>query len=111
MRNFLGALKSKSNRDVIAFLVPIVTAIAAGLWAVVTYFVPGHTERLAAPAQAVVTSSPANVSPARSTASDGSALPTVEKPVAATVSANNGVAIGGDVANSTITVSGRQAGK
>jgi len=103
MRKLVSAMKNKSTRDTITFLVPIVTAVVAGIWAVVTYFVPGHADRQAVP-PAIVQTPPANSASMGPQATVPSA-PLATPAAPANVSANNGIAIGGNVANSTITVS------
>jgi len=99
-------MMNKTTRDTITILVPIVSAILAAIWAVITYFVPGHADRPVDPPVAVQVATPAKGNSSGLLANTAGAPQAAELSASASnVSANNGVAIGGDVSNSTITVS------
>lgn len=89
--------KTKSLSDVLITLFPILAAIAAGVWTVVTYFVPKPSETPAI-AQNNMTSSPRADKPASPDRHDVPTPPSVS-------ATKNGIAIGGNVGNSTISVS------
>ena len=88
-------MRSSKLRAFATVWLPVISAIAAAIWTVVTYFVPGHANDK--PSVAV---SPA-ASPAATSSASRSSDPVAP---ASSVSATNGVAIGGNVDNSTITV-------
>ena len=97
MRSVLDTLKLKSTRDLILLLFPIVSAAAAAIWTVITFFVPAQPHPSAnPPPKAEATSAAPTPAP---TSAPMIAAPTPN------VSAEGGVAVGGSVSNSTITVS------
>jgi hypothetical protein len=93
-------MSSRKLRSAVTFWFPLLAAVAAAGWTVVTYFVPSSaTER--APAASHSPPLAASVEPAASSL----APPAIAAGQAApAVSATNGVAVGGNVDNSTISV-------
>ena len=100
MRSMLDTLKLKSTRDLILLLFPIVSAAAAAIWTVITFFVPAQPHPAANPSPKTEATSPAPTpAPTPTLIVAAPAAP------APNVSAEGGVAVGGSVSNSTITVS------
>ena len=93
MRRLLKRLERKTTRDAIVLLLAVAGTVGAGLWTVFVYFVP--PPRAQAPAE--------TAQPAKKLEAAEQVAPS-KLPVARTVVAEGGIAIGGDVQNATVSV-------
>jgi hypothetical protein len=94
MKWLLRTLGRKDARDAILVLVAVAGAVATGLWTVFVYFAPPPASRVEAPAKPGPDEPAPKPSP-----------PPPPREIERTVSTEGGIAIGGNVENSQVTVS------